>query len=586
MNADIVLFAIRGALKLGQQARAAYVDSTRRRALVLPLPDFVPENSFVGAVNFFRELAVEGPPQLVELVAKMNRNEAFTETEEQLLIEYQNDILLRAFPDRSRTVDGSSISEDSIDALVEIRQWQRGSDPDPTTLQRLAGSLVEIGVDYFAEMPGALDENSRGGRALQAFLTGLDQVSFSETALGDLPHRLFVAAMESVTTTPELISDDPKIQNLIRVTTRGLTADIATRIEALRAAGEDNLSKEERIRAWGETVFRSLLSNAGAHVLSDPALFLDLDGAGERALVGGVGQALVGVVADAPFGELENLFTRASLDRVTDAALRAVGEHPELVLGDEARLGPLVSRLATDLAGADSLFVRGAMPELTRIVLDATGENLELFWPQSEANPRKNLALVAAKSIVDALTAPPSEGEPWRPRLRTSDLIEVVDVTLQELAMNSGWLTAAIADDSPVLSTALEAMMSVLRARGNRHLSQDLAIELLTIGLRAAALRSEFLDVVPNRGPLIAALLDALLAEILAIEDPAVAWRLVKHEVIAGMLDVMVDVLNETRLDASVVDPVSAVIRRQVEIVRSGERWTIDDFGEALVEEF
>ena len=37
---ETVLFAIRGALKLGMQARAAYVDATRRRALVLPILDF------------------------------------------------------------------------------------------------------------------------------------------------------------------------------------------------------------------------------------------------------------------------------------------------------------------------------------------------------------------------------------------------------------------------------------------------------------------------------------------------------------------------------------------------------------------
>ena len=37
--AEIVLFAIQGALKLGTESRAAYVDATRRRDLVLPLPD-------------------------------------------------------------------------------------------------------------------------------------------------------------------------------------------------------------------------------------------------------------------------------------------------------------------------------------------------------------------------------------------------------------------------------------------------------------------------------------------------------------------------------------------------------------------
>lgn len=585
MNSDIVLFAIRGALKLGQQARAAYVDSTRGRALVLPLPDFEPEGSFVGAVNFFRELTVEAPPQLVALVAKMLRNEVFTHTEEQLLIDYQNDILLRAFPGTHRTADGSPLSEVSLDALVEIRQWQRGSDPNPTTLQRIAGSLIEIGVDYFIEIPGALDSHASSGRALKAFLTGLDDVSFSEAALADLPHRLFVAVMESVASTPELIAADPKIQALIRITTRGLTEDVAARIEALRAAGEDNLSKEERIRAWGETVFRSLLTKAGAHVLSDPEGYLDLEGAGQRAVVANVGSALVGIVADTPFGGLDNLFTRASLDRLTDAALLAVGEHPELVLGDKSRLGALVGQLATDLAATESTFVRGIMPELARIVVDATGEHLELLWPEAQSDPGKNLALVAAKTIVETLSTPAADGDSWKPRFRTTDLVKVVDATMEELVMNPGWLIAALDDDRPALKAALESLVQVMRRRGNGYLSQDLAIDLLLAGLHAATLRSEFLEEIPNRGPLIGALLDALLAEIFSIDDPTLAWRLVKHEVLEGMLVVIVEVLNDTKLDARVLEPVTAVIRQQVEIVQSGEGWSIDDFGQALIDE-
>ena len=39
-EAELIMFAIRSAIKLGQQSREAYVDATRRTALVLPLPSF------------------------------------------------------------------------------------------------------------------------------------------------------------------------------------------------------------------------------------------------------------------------------------------------------------------------------------------------------------------------------------------------------------------------------------------------------------------------------------------------------------------------------------------------------------------
>src|ERR1041385_3635714 len=51
--AALVLFAIRSSIKLGQQMRQAYVDSTKNRELVLPLPNFFSEINIVSAANYF-----------------------------------------------------------------------------------------------------------------------------------------------------------------------------------------------------------------------------------------------------------------------------------------------------------------------------------------------------------------------------------------------------------------------------------------------------------------------------------------------------------------------------------------------------
>src|SRR6187551_1572613 len=51
--ATIVLFAIRSSIKLGHQVRQAYVDSTKSRDLILPLPNFFSEINIVSATNYF-----------------------------------------------------------------------------------------------------------------------------------------------------------------------------------------------------------------------------------------------------------------------------------------------------------------------------------------------------------------------------------------------------------------------------------------------------------------------------------------------------------------------------------------------------
>ncbi|MFN0300510.1 MAG: hypothetical protein ACKVQU_09165, partial [Burkholderiales bacterium] len=50
-DADLILFAIRSAIRLGEEARRLYADSVREEAIVLPLPDFpiAPDASSVRA---------------------------------------------------------------------------------------------------------------------------------------------------------------------------------------------------------------------------------------------------------------------------------------------------------------------------------------------------------------------------------------------------------------------------------------------------------------------------------------------------------------------------------------------------------
>ena len=52
-SAALILFAIRSTVKLTQQVRLAYVDSTRRRELVLPLPKFFTDTDDIDAAEFF-----------------------------------------------------------------------------------------------------------------------------------------------------------------------------------------------------------------------------------------------------------------------------------------------------------------------------------------------------------------------------------------------------------------------------------------------------------------------------------------------------------------------------------------------------
>ena len=55
VSSDLILFAIQSALKLGVQARAAYVDATSRRSLLLPLPNYQAKSNVHDAVEYFKD---------------------------------------------------------------------------------------------------------------------------------------------------------------------------------------------------------------------------------------------------------------------------------------------------------------------------------------------------------------------------------------------------------------------------------------------------------------------------------------------------------------------------------------------------
>ncbi len=94
-SAAIVMFAIRSAIKLGQQMRLAYVDSTKRHELILPLPNFFSTRDISSATNFFAgagKIYVAKVPRLNELLTKRQTPGAvLTPDEEAEVVNYHTE---------------------------------------------------------------------------------------------------------------------------------------------------------------------------------------------------------------------------------------------------------------------------------------------------------------------------------------------------------------------------------------------------------------------------------------------------------------------------------------------------------------
>ena len=607
-SATLVLFAIRSAIKLGQQSRQAYVDSTRRRELTLPLPNFFVATDADDAVGFFRNPGlgkkyVEGyvadgrpvPPDtvLAALLPQYDPLAPVREVERRLMdyhVKYKNVYLAeQGTLERSREPGSVTPNPQETLALLSIQQWRKGTDPTPSTLHRIAGTLIEIGIDYALTSPDLFDKNSQRGKALVGFLTALEQIDFKEGELAELPARLFVATLETVAQTPELISGDPKIQELVQVTTREISTNAGNRIKAIQAdpALKDHPDKQRdallRVQAWGELIFRSTLASGGRLVLSDPGRFLGVPQGGHQALISSVGNSVLDLVLDGDRG-LEGLLSRQGVETILQAALKTVGEHPEILgAGGNDGVKKLITGVATELSQVKDLLTVGALPEVARLVLEKTGENLALFWPDLAADPARNLVLVAARTTLQILTRPADDGAPWKVRLRRTDLLLVTEAVLDQLVANPGWLLDEAHGLSPVLGEVLQAAMEALRERGDERLSPALAAEVLRVMLGTLVRRPEFAGTLDNHQPLVAAVIEAVIAAVFAKNlPPAAAWQLVGAEVVKGILQVSFEKLAETDLGPEVITALQETLKAQIAKIAKGQEFDLDAFGKAL----
>jgi hypothetical protein len=568
---QIVLFAIQSAVKFGAQMRAAYVDSTRNRELVLPLLDFMSADDPAAggspaARTFFLRKTIAEPKRLRELIDKMKREEDLDEAENQELVGFHREFQIRAFQGNYvRASDGSLVSKDALENLLSIRQWDR--DPNPSALQRLAGSLVEIGIDYFAG-PGAEKLSSKHAAAMKALFTGLDGIAFAVEPLEDLPQKLFTITLETVSANPQVFSGDADTQTLIAAATRGLLTDVNARMQ-----GANDLQKEG-VRAWGETVFRSLLSSTGTLLLQEPQRFLGTKAGTQSALVSTVGNAVLELVLNAP-EDTKQVFTREALEKISLAALRTVAQDPQFAK-KKPRLQALIAQLADDLGRIDGILRTASLPDVMALVLDYTAGNFALLWPETD-DPKKNLALTAARQTLALLLRKPAPGERWTFEFGREEALIVVDAVLNDFVRNPGWLVRQAKLD-PHLETALAGVVAVLRRRGDERLSGQLAVDILLSALQAAASRSEFLDKVGDT-PLVAAAIDTVLAATLDPgADAKVAWRTVREEVMLGLVDTALEKLAESKLDPGKIPVLAAVVDEQVEHIKAGDVWSVAEF--------
>ncbi|MEZ4985617.1 MAG: hypothetical protein R2795_11380 [Saprospiraceae bacterium] len=289
MTAEAIIFAINSAIKLGRNAQRAYARNLTSRSITLPLPSFSgTANAFTAQRFFDDEDGQTGGSRYIEKMEKLadihhrfknGTGDAFP-TDEELARYVEYYTLLYALLENERSTEFENgwnenrINADELVALLSIRQYTHDGVQHTTPLQMVAGTLVEIGIDYFNQVPGALNEQSATGRSLKHFLKGFDHLTFSDNAAlraqsATIIPNLFIAAAETLSTLSQDLTQDPKIQDFIQQAGQGIARDLFDRLQHI----QDRDHQQEAVN-WGKLLLRASISNAGRYVFSAPQTFL------------------------------------------------------------------------------------------------------------------------------------------------------------------------------------------------------------------------------------------------------------------------------------------------------------------------
>lgn len=509
-SADLVLFAINSALKLGAAARAQYVASTQTRALTFPIPDVDFSPDALSAINWFRGAGKQYQnesktllilqPRLTSSISSIDlMRELDDDLKSGLLVNYDVYFKIELLNQGVRLGEKVDIDNAAMLSLLHIRQWQQGESPHPTLLKRVAGNLIDTAVDYFVQVPGALNENSQHGKALKALLNGLDKIQFSDALtpqnIGNLAQKMLVATLETVDEQASQITSDPRYQKLIELSVQSLSADISAHFSSISHVQDDvPIDQRERAGKWAELVFRSVLESAGKAVVSNPAFFLKQDKAPQQALTSQVGSAVLNAILASPRGELDSIFNSDTLQSVIKASLNVVSHHPALLVREEQKaITVIVQQVSAELAEFTEPLGADLIPKTLDLILQKTADNVELFWLDENGNPRSNSLIKVTKTVIAALQTMP-DGASWRVRFTRPDIDQFLVWILQAVVDNPVWLLDKAGQVNNNLEVALSAMLGSLRQLDDLRLSSHRALELIQVGLKAVMLNHRFVE--------------------------------------------------------------------------------------------
>ena len=403
----LVMFAIEAGVKIGRKIYDVLVETTESKALLLPFGPLAGSIALAEAQEFFDEpqnqpLVADGGPYAA-LQGKPGLIDAYR-TVRQINVVVGADVVT--------TKAGVEV----ILNLQKFEQHKEGFGPH-SPVQQILGTVVEVGIDYFAANPQSLGKDSSARKVVTAFLVGIGDIDFAEGEPSDVVRDVLVEALTTLGDNRTLVAHDARLSALLGGVTTAVRDDI-------QSAG--SLGDSERRSALFKRIGMSILKAGAGTVADNPGLFLPGEGRGKVAVRGTV-TAILDSIRDSA-----DLFSNTGLENLCNAALDAAADNAVFITNDVLR--SLLKNTVHELtaANARALFRGAAVEQIVLAALETVAENSETLIDPT--TPQRQLIARAVAALAQGLGTTLAGPGNVKDLFSTRQLVQLAKIVFGEVA--------------------------------------------------------------------------------------------------------------------------------------------------------
>ncbi len=532
----ILMSAIQAAQRLGKKIQTVFEDETRDRDLVLP-PVEAPELPQWGLVKAFFEN--EGHA----FVAEAASTPGGETSSPGLYLEWWHqrdedpqcrDHLCRAYAAISQGLDplrsADEVSRDfrapgsfysGANALFIVKQWRDGDDPKRSPLQRIAGTVIEIALDYVKADPSLFNGNGTGERITRAFLLSLSEVDFAESDYDDLLLDVMRAALDTFRVNADIVLSEEHLAALLKQVSRTLTGALD---KAAQSGDDDKLRALYRLR---RDMLQDVIRVSAKTVSENMADFVGKAGNRRERLLENVLTAVLDTVSSE-----SDLINQKTLTDIYAAGLRAVAQNPALLLpqtdggGSQDLLRNLLTGVTAELANSAAADPPGIFtPEVLKDTVEAALQVLSDHVPMlvDPGHPEKQLLVDGLHGLILALRDDFHAGRNLSDTLdglfTRRQLVDLTGIVFAAVARTPEGLLQKTEGDArrSALAQIIGSVATAISADAKRFLSGDDYLELFAVAFNAFAMNPDRLLNLGSMDPgdnVIARVIDAVVKSV------------------------------------------------------------------------